>query len=257
MNSPSALFAFLVLPGFGLAADQSLHTPEWLHPFPGAQGLTITASASSTQTSYVVTADTEAIVRHHEDELGKAGLTFEKSFDGIGTTIRASEGRTACVVRIHEQDEGVVVNATCALTDAVVFTPIIPPAPEPAPAPQPNSTPSVSASARRVQYRIDGSAKRVAVTYANESGATEQKVAVLPFERSFEAPVGASLYLSGQKIRVTRRDLIADEPNALEVVANGIDGTVHVTIRVDEKLFQEAATSVPHGVATARGVVPK
>jgi hypothetical protein len=169
MISPSALFVFLVLPGFGLAADQSLSTPEWLHPFPGAQGLTSTASASSTQTSYVVPTGTDAIVRHYEDELGKGGVTFEKSFDGIGTTIRASEGGTACVVRIHEQDEGVAVNGTCALTKADVFTPIIPPAPEPVPATQPNSTPSAPASARRVQYRIDGSAKRVAVTYANES----------------------------------------------------------------------------------------
>ena len=57
-------------------------------------------------------------------------------------------------------------------------------------------------------------------------------------------------------IRVKAGDISFD-PTAVEVLANGIDGSVHVTIRENDKSFQEAATSAPHGVATASGVLPK
>jgi hypothetical protein len=43
----------------------------------------------------------------------------------------------------------------------------------------------------------------------------------------------------------------------MQVAANGIDGKVHVMIRVSDKLLQEANTSAPHGVATASGAVPE
>jgi len=55
---------------------------------------------------------------------------------------------------------------------------------------------------------------------------------------------------------VTRPDMISETPNAVQVVANGIDGTVHVMIRVNDKLLQEASTSAPHGIATANGIIP-
>jgi hypothetical protein len=105
-----------------------------------------------------------------------------------------------------------------------------------------------------VQYLVEGSAKRVSVTYKNASGATEQKTVIPPFELSFQARAGAPLYLSGQKVRVTERNMIDDN---MQVAANGIDGKVHVMIRVSDKLLQEANTSAPHGVATASGAVPE
>ena len=164
------------------------------------------------------------------------------------------------MVRIREQEEGVGVMESCALYAAVVFSPIIPPPtsqPEPAAAAKGNPAHSSEpASQRSVEYRVDGSARWVSVTYKNASGATEQKVVVLPFEQSFQAPAGAPVSLSAQKVRVTRPDLISDTPHAVRVEANGIEGTVHVMIRVSDKLLQEANTSAPHGIATASGVVP-
>jgi len=87
---------------------------------------------------------------------------------------------------------------------------------------------------------VEGTAKRVVVSYKKASGAIEQKTVIPPFELSFQAPAGAPLSLSGRKIRVTERNMIDDDPKAVMVVANGIDGKVHVTIRVNYKLLQES-----------------
>ncbi len=206
--------------------------------------------------SYTAPASPAAVVQHYEVQLHKAGVAFEAAFDGIGTAIRVAEEKTSCVVRINEQEGGVGVRASCALPTADVFSPILPEPAPPVAAAQQNPASSPSSASRTVQYRIEGSARWVSVTYKNASGATEQKVVVLPFEHSFQVPAGAPVSLSAQKIRVTRPDMISETPHAVQVVANGIDGTVHVMIRVDDKLLQEANTSAPHGLATASGIVP-
>jgi hypothetical protein len=257
MNQASTLLAFLTLPGLALAADQPLRIPEWLTPYPGATRVASATSAVSADASYMAPATPAEVVRHYQDQLGKTGVKFQADSDGIGTAIRFSEDKTACVVRITEQEEGASVSASCALSAAVVFSPIIPEAPLPAAAPE-SKPPSVNgAASRTVVYQVEGSAKRVSVTYKNAAGATEHKVVIPPFDLSFQAPAGAPVYLSGEKIRVTERDMIDDDPKAVRVVASGVEGTVHVMIRVSDKLLQEAATSVPHGVATASGVVPE
>jgi hypothetical protein len=257
MKSPSALLALLTLPGLSPAADQPLRIPDWFTPYPGASQVTRTSSAVAADLSYTAPAATDAVIRHYQDQLGKAEMTFQADFDGIGTTIRISEETRSCVVRINEQDEGVAVNASCALPTAAVFSPIIPEPPPPAPVAE-SKLPSAPASgSRTVHYLVEGTAKRVSVTYKNASGATEQKTVIPPFELSFQAPAGATLFLSAQKIRVTERNMIDDDPKAVIVVANGIDGKVRAAIRVNGKLFQEANTSSPRGVATVGGAVPE
>jgi hypothetical protein len=41
------------------------------------------------------------------------------------------------------------------------------------------------------------------------------------------------------------------------VVDDGVEGTVHVIIRVGGKVLQEAEASAPYGIATASGKVTK
>jgi hypothetical protein len=257
MKSPSALLALLALTGLSLAADQPLRIPDWFTPYPGASHLTTTTSAVAADVSYTAPATPNAVIQHYQEQLRKAGMAFHADFDGIGTTIRISEEKTPCVVRINEQEEGVIVSASCALSAAAVFSPIMPEPPPPTPVTESKQASAPTPASRTIQYLVEGTAKRVSVSYKNASGATEHKTVIPPFELSFQAPAGAPLYLSGQKIRVTERNMIDDDPKAVMVVANGIDGKVHVTIRINDKLLQEANTSAPLGVATVSGAVPE
>jgi hypothetical protein len=75
------------------------------------------------------------------------------------------------------------------------------------PAPEPEDrTPPVEARPTRpgppgtfkVTYRVRGTAGRVALTYRNREGATEQSTVPLPWQVSFDASRGSFLYLSAQ-----------------------------------------------------------
>ena len=106
-----------------------------------------------------------------------------------------------------------------------------------------------------VVYQVDGTAKYADLTLTNKSGGKEQQHVKLPFELEFYARGGQFLYLSAQKARVTRMVSHASR-NEEEVVYDGVEGRVHVLIRVGGTVLQEASSGAPYGIATAEGKVP-
>jgi hypothetical protein len=101
-----------------------------------------------------------------------------------------------------------------------------------------------------IEYDIDGTAKYVDVTWTNGSNGTEQKQIKLPFHESFRGPVGATAYISAQKVKVTRPDPTSIYGNT-EVLSDGVHGTVHVVIHIKWKLAGEATADAPFGIAKA------
>ena len=107
----------------------------------------------------------------------------------------------------------------------------------------------------QVQFEVDGTVKYANVTCTcGENLGKEQKTVKLPYRQDFFVKGGAFLYLSAQKARVTRPAPLGH--GELEVVDNGVDGSVHVAIRVNGTVLQEAKASAPFGIATASGAAP-
>ena len=115
---------------------------------------------------------------------------------------------------------------------------------------------SPQSSMKEVVYQVDGTSKYVNLTLRNKDGGTEQNQVKLPFELKFFAKGGQFVYLSAQKAKINKRVLhpIADQ---MEVVDDGVTGTVHVLIKVAGAVLQEASSDVPFGIATAEGKLPE
>ena len=109
--------------------------------------------------------------------------------------------------------------------------------------------------AREVEYEITGTIHYANLTRKNADGASEQRQEKLPYSDKFYAAPGTSLYLSVQKARITKTEDGFARRTVL--VDDGVEGTVHVLIRVGGKILQEAEASAPYGIATASGVVPE
>jgi hypothetical protein len=106
-----------------------------------------------------------------------------------------------------------------------------------------------------IKYEVDGTIHYANLTQKNKDGATEQKQEKLPYELTFYAQPGATLYLSAQKARITKSEdgMITTRTT---VVDDGVEGSVHVLIRAGGKVLQEATATAPYGIATASGLVP-
>jgi hypothetical protein len=107
---------------------------------------------------------------------------------------------------------------------------------------------------RIVEYDVDGTATYANVTWNAAAGATEQKQLKLPVHESFRLPLGELAYVSAQKVRVTRVDPSSPAGN-IEVLSDGVHGTVHVTIHINWKLASEATADAPFGIAKASAKV--
>src|SRR5229473_6806784 len=81
-----------------------------------------------------------------------------------------------------------------------------------------------------VVYQVDGTAKYADLTLTNKSGGKEQQHVKLPFELEFYARGGQFLYLSAQKVRVTKTVFSIAGHAEQEVVYDGVAGKVHVLI---------------------------
>jgi hypothetical protein len=57
-------------------------------------------------------------------------------------------------------------------------------------------------------------------------------------------------YVSAQKVKVTRPDPTSIYGN-IEVLSDGVHGTVHVTVHINWKLAGEATADAPFGIAKA------
>jgi hypothetical protein len=115
---------------------------------------------------------------------------------------------------------------------------------------------SAQSFVKEVVYEVDGTAKYANLTLTNKDGGTEQNQVALPFESHFFAKAGQYLYLSAQKVRVTKKLLHAFDEGP-EVVYDGVAGKVHVLIKVSGTVLQEASSDAPYGIATAKGNLPE
>lgn len=113
-------------------------------------------------------------------------------------------------------------------------------------------SPAPSLEGRLVEYDADGTAKYVNLTWNTGSGATEQRQIKLPFHESFVAPVGATAYISAQKVKVLSSPRL---DGSTEVLSDGVAGTVHVTLHLNAQLAGEATSDAPFGIAKASGKV--
>jgi hypothetical protein len=209
-------------------STEPLVIPDWLVDFAEASNPAKAVSPTAVDLSYSVRASTEAVVSHYEQQLRSPPIKSLKTFDGIGTSIRATDGKESCVVRIVE-DSGTRVKINCSRADPTSSFPalLVPPTP---------TTPTAPPQGlHTVEYSISGSADYVGITARNSEGGTEQHEVGLPYHRTLYVGSGQFVYLSAQN--------------------KGKDGDVHVTIRVDGNLLQEASASSPYGIATASGSV--
>jgi hypothetical protein len=268
-NCVQAFTMFVALLGtpYVLAgADQSLAAPDWLTPFPASREQKLTTPAGSIDASHVTETSSTAVIEHYETQFRKANILFQSNFDGIGTTIRIAEGQISCVIRATEAEAGTRVKLSCVhqsenavltFERPLASTPVALVATQPIPA-RPVAIPAhQSAGSCFVDYESDGPMKAVSVTFRNDSGGSDQKVLCLPYKEHFVAPAGSMLYLSAQKTRLNlneHMDILAPRD---DLFVDGISGKVHVAIRVNEILLEEASASAPYGIATAKGSCPR
>ena len=106
---------------------------------------------------------------------------------------------------------------------------------------------------KEVSYEVDGTAKYANLTLTNKDGGKEQSQVELPFELKFYAKGGQFVFLSAQKVRVTKKVF---GTTRAEVIDDGIAGKVHVLVRVNGTVLQEASSDTPYGIATAEGKLP-
>lgn len=91
------------------------------------------------------------------------------------------------------------------------------------------------AGSYKVTYRVDGSGT-ASLTYANETGGTEQREVSLPWEKRFDGKPGQFLYLSAQD-------------------KNGGTGTVSISI--NGRVVKDATSSGRYSIATVSDVCCK
>jgi hypothetical protein len=264
------MLAIFAAPWFAVRADQPLPVPIWLSPYPTAVGQTAAVSSKSIESSYTAPAPVKTIVAHYEERAGKAGAIVRSYFDGLGTTMRITEGNLTCVIRIGEDEDGdgSRVRIGCAIPSPDPPGPVTAPVLVPAPQDLPKSLNPRPVRAKRarptpedpgiheVEFEVDGTAKAVEISYTNSSGGRDQMIVDLPYSDSIYLKGGSPVYLSARKRLVTHfvDSFVAPYD---EVVADGDSGTVHVVIRVTGAVLEEATTSAPLGTAVASGRVPR
>jgi hypothetical protein len=238
-----------------------LELPAWLASLPGARDEHTHAGADEVDSSYLVAQSPNGVATHYRQQMKKAEIRFNESFDGIGAVIRCSEGKATCVIQIRERDEGTAVRISYSLNAAsseVTF--VLPQAPSNSAVPvPPPASPKVAdddPGLRQIEYEVTGTVHFANITRKNANGGSEQQQVKLPYNDTFYAPPGKFLYLSVQKARVVKTE-DGMMTARTTVVDDGVEGTVHVVIRVGGKVLQETEASAPHGIATASGVVPK
>jgi len=192
--------------------------------------------------SYRVPQPPAVVTAHYREQLQRAEIHFNVSFDGIGTVIRCAEGKSYCVVQIREIDDGTTVkvsySATAGSSVGVVGAsdPVKEKETPASVSPAPGSPKSVEQpSNHQIEYIIEGTAGAAGLTYRNAGGGTEQNDVNLPTAFHFTTVTGAFVYISAQK--------------------KGREGIVHVAIRVDGILMRQSTSSSPFGIATASGRV--
>jgi len=266
MRRLAALLAVSATPWLAVRADQPLLVPIWLSPYPTAVGQTAAVSSKSIESSYTAPVTAQTIVAHYQARAEKAGAAVESFYDGLGTTMRISEGKLSCVIRIGEEEDedGSRVQIGCAIPSpdsaAQVAEPAAVPLPPEAPArlskrpvrPKRARPAQEDPGMHEVEFEVDGDAKAAEISYTNSSGGRDEMIVGLPYSDSIFLKGGTPVFLSA------RKRLVLDSVDPYNgVVADGFSGTVHVVIRATGTVLEEGSTSAPRGTATVRGRVPR
>jgi hypothetical protein len=107
------------------------------------------------------------------------------------------------------------------------------------------------------EYEVNGSVKFAMLTLTSEAGDIEQQLVPIPFKKEFYPREGWAVGISAQKIRVTRPDFFSPAFSpTLEVLDDGVKGSVHVEIRVNGGVLGAADASEPFGVASTTVRIP-
>jgi hypothetical protein len=241
-----------------------LELPAWLTALPTALDEKIHAGVDEITSSYSLALAPTEVAASYRHRLKKAEVRFREGFDGIGAVIRCTEGKASCVIQIRERDEGTAVKVSYSPNAASTeSTFVMPQAPTNSQTPtavptlaSPKAAVDDNPGLREVEYEVSGTVHFANITRKNADGASEQKQVKLPYIDKFYAPPGRFLYLSVQKARVVKTE-DGMMTARTTVVDDGIEGTVHVIIRVAGRVLQEAEASAPYGIATASGEIAK
>jgi len=91
----------------------------------------------------------------------------------------------------------------------------------------------VTPATYRVKYRVSGTMREASLTYTNAQGGREQKDVSVPWDTSFTAEHGHSLYLSAQSLQD--------------------HGSVVAEILISSKLWKKSQSSGAHKIASCGG----
>ena len=222
-------------------AEDAFRLPGWLQPYPGASDRIEKGPGRSATHWYGADAESAVVISYYKQQFRHAGVAFEESFNGIGTTIRAATEQVSCILRFSETHSGTSVAVTCAPTPRTPAGRLLSDQsqlPEVAkPKSPPDAPESAATNAVRVVYEVTGTAKKVEVKFLNSAGRTEQIAVALPYSKSFDGKRGASVYLSAENM--------------------DRDGNVQVKIRVNGSVVYQASTEQAFGIVTARGDIGK
>lgn len=117
-------FAFAVLlPGQTAAPT----IPDWLPPYPGGF-VTTEVSPGLTEYAYIVAATPAQVTEHYRQRFASANVVFAPNFDGLGTSVRASEPLCDLVLTIRPQGNQSKVKLRCAVKVAAAVSPATVPA---------------------------------------------------------------------------------------------------------------------------------
>ncbi|MEP7352734.1 MAG: hypothetical protein ABI824_05835 [Acidobacteriota bacterium] len=108
---------------------------------------------------------------------------------------------------------------------------------------------------QQTTFEVTGSAKFAFLTLMSGTGETRQEQVELPYSLEFFPKVGWIVGVTAQKRRVTRPDPFSKKGEVL-VLADGVQGTLHVAIRVSGRILGEEETTQPFGVASAAVRLP-
>jgi hypothetical protein len=108
-------FTCLLLAAFVRPADcqESPSMPSWLVSYPGATANS-RAMGALVESTYTTAAKTGQVVEHYRKLFEDAGLQFQPSADGMGTSIRGDAAECALLILIREQGPGSFVDVNCS-----------------------------------------------------------------------------------------------------------------------------------------------
>jgi hypothetical protein len=105
------------------------------------------------------------------------------------------------------------------------------------------------------EFQVEGSVKYAFLALTSETGDIEQELVPVPFSKVFYPKEGWIVGLMAQKTRVTRPEPMALD-GRIQILDDGRSGSVHVAIRVNGTVLNEAETSQPYGIANATVQIP-